>query len=72
VSAKKKKKKMQKANDGMTKMDMVRRKLPCVRRLMMLYRERVVRGSVPMPMERKKKGMKKRKKKIDRKSDSVA
>jgi hypothetical protein len=49
---------MQKANvsHGKAKMDkMVRRRgLPCVHRLMSLYRGKVVRGGVLMSMERKK------------------
>jgi hypothetical protein len=54
---------MQKANvsHGETKMDKMvrRRELPCVRRLMSLYREHFVRKAVSMSIGRKKKVIKK-------------
>jgi hypothetical protein len=59
---------MQKANvsHGKTMMDkMVRRRdLPCVGRFRPLYRVRFVRGTMTMPMERKKKVVKKERSKI--------
>jgi hypothetical protein len=48
---------MQKPNvgHGKPKTDkMVRRELPCVRRLIMLYRGRVIRGVVLMSLKKKK------------------
>jgi hypothetical protein len=48
---------MQKSNvsHGKTNMDKMvrRRELPCIRRLMKLYRGRVARGAVPMSMKEK-------------------
>jgi hypothetical protein len=51
-----------------TKMDnIVRwRKLPYVRGSRRLYRGRVVRGAVPMPMERKKKVMRKQRRSLEK------
>jgi hypothetical protein len=49
---------MQKVNVGHSKRKMdklvSRKALPCIRRLRLLYRERVVRDEMPMSMARKK------------------
>jgi hypothetical protein len=70
---------MQKVNidHGQTKMDKMvrRRELPCVRRSRLSNRVRVVRGTMSMSMERKKKVMKKQrrgKEIVDGKSTLVA
>jgi hypothetical protein len=50
-----------------------RRELPCVRRSRSLYRGRVVRGAVPMSMERKsdEEAKKKQKKRVDGKNEPL-
>jgi hypothetical protein len=69
---------MQKVNvcQGKTKMGKrARRELPCVRRLRSLLRERVVRGTVPMSIEREKSVEEEKKmqnNKIDGKSESCS